>query len=95
MGDISARRPQNDPVRLGVYKHYKHRAEDPKYYQVIGVARHSETEELVVVYVPLYPAGGPRMAVRPLDNFTGRVEVDDRTVPRFEYMGIEIPDYSI
>ncbi len=95
MGDISARRPQNDPVRLGVYKHYKHRSDDPKYYQVIGLARQTETEELLVIYVPLYPAGGVRMAARPLDAFTGSTEVDGVTVPRFEYVGTEIPEYSI
>lgn len=95
MGDISARRPQNDPVRLGVYKHYKHQPEDPKYYQVMMVARHTRTEERLVIYVPLYPAGGLRVAARPLDEFVSNVVVDGVTVRRFEYVGLEIPDYSI
>lgn len=95
MGDISARRPQNDPVRLGVYKHYKHTGDDPKFYQVMMVARHTRTEEKLVIYVPLYPAGGLRVAARPLDEFVAKVQVDGVTVPRFEYVGLEIPDYSI
>lgn len=95
MGDISARRPQNDPIRLGVYVHYKHRHDDPKYYQIIGLARHTETEEKLVVYVPLYPAGGIRIAARPLDDFLSPVVVDGVTMPRFEYIGTEIPNYSI
>lgn len=95
MGDISARRPQNDSVRLGVYKHYKHRDDDPKYYQVIGLARHTETEEKLVVYIPLYPAGGIRMAARPLDGFIDKVMIDGVTTPRFEYVGTEIPHYSL
>ncbi len=37
-------------IPMGLYRHYKGRQ-----YLVIGLARHSETQEVCVVYVPLYP----------------------------------------
>lgn len=63
----------------GVYRHYK-----GPLYDVIGVARHSETEELLVVYRPQY--GERALWVRPLSMFTEQVIVDGRSVPRFEYI---------
>jgi hypothetical protein len=49
-------------LRCGVYEHYK-----GKKYLVLGVARHTETGELVAVYVPLYEPpenGWVRMTVK-------------------------------
>ena len=60
----------------GVYRHYK--GND---YQVLHVARHSETEELLVVYRPLYGDSG--IWVRPLKMFTENVQVEGTSVPRF------------
>lgn len=95
MADTSSVNPKNDLVRVGVYKHYKHTDKDPKYYQVLGVGRHTETEEIGVVYVPLYVAGGPRIAFRPLKNFISKVEVKGKMVKRFKYIGVEIPQFSV
>ncbi len=67
---------QATSVEPGEYRHYKGGA-----YQVIGVARHSETEELLVVYRPLY--GDRGLWVRPLDMFLESVVVDGQRVPRF------------
>lgn len=61
---------------LGRYRHYKGGE-----YEVIGVARHSETLEPLVVYRPLYNASG--LWVRPHAMFFGTLEVDGRTVQRF------------
>lgn len=61
----------------GIYCHYK-----GNHYEVLGVARHSETEEPLVVYRALYGEYG--LWVRPLDNFTETVEVQGEPVPRFE-----------
>lgn len=61
----------------GRYRHYKGNE-----YEVIGVARHSETEEPLVVYRKLYGDGS--MWVRPLGMFIENVVVDGRTLPRFE-----------
>jgi hypothetical protein len=80
-----------DMIKCGVYRHYK-----GGFYQVLGVARHSETDELMVVYVSLNGAhlSGPRMSVRPLmgpEGFLTPVELESGRVLRFTYIGIEIP----
>jgi hypothetical protein len=64
---------------LGRYRHYK--GND---YQVLGVARHSETEEELVVYRCLY--GDYSLWVRPLAMFTEKITVDGRQVPRFDWV---------
>lgn len=64
----------------GRYRHYKG-AE----YRVVGVARHSETEEPLVVYRPLYGDGD--LWVRPLEMFMEAVVVDGESVPRFALIG--------
>jgi hypothetical protein len=67
-------------VQAGRHRHYK-----GKGYTVIGVARHSETEEELVVYRQEY--GDHGLWVRPRAMFLETVEVDGHTVPRFEYLG--------
>ncbi len=62
----------------GVYKHYKGGK-----YLVLGVAKHSETKEDLVVYVTLYENDMASMWVRPLAMFTENVTVDGKSVPRF------------
>lgn len=78
-------------IKSGVYRHYK-----GDYYLVLGLARHSETEEEMVVYVGLIQKPGPRLNVRPAYGEAGfftNVEVKDRHFfPRFEYVGNEIPN---
>ncbi len=72
--------PDNEQLPLGRYRHYKN-----KEYQLIGIATHSETEEKLAVYRPLY--GDQNLWVRPLAMFLERVEVDGKEIPRFEYVG--------
>lgn len=67
-------------LKLGIYEHFK-----GKRYEVIGVARHSETLEEIVVYRALYGEGG--LWVRPLKMFLEEVERDGKRVPRFRYVG--------
>ena len=62
---------------LGLYRHYKGGE-----YEVIGVARHSETHEPLVVYRPLYNDTG--WWVRPHSMFFEDVLVDGALRPRFE-----------
>jgi hypothetical protein len=69
-------------VKIGRYRHYKEND-----YLVIGVARHSETEEEMVVYSPDYGQKG--LWVRPKIMFLEKVEVDGREVARFQYIGPE------
>ncbi|HET9946691.1 MAG TPA: DUF1653 domain-containing protein [Patescibacteria group bacterium] len=72
-------------MQAGIYKHYK-----GKYYLVLGVAQHSETQEEVVVYVSLYTGEGPRMFVRPRKMFEENGEINGKKQKRFEYIGTEI-----
>lgn len=64
-------------LEKGLYRHYK-----GKYYEVIGVAKHSETGESLVVYRPLYGEQG--LWVRPFEMFD---EVLPNGVKRFTYCG--------
>lgn len=64
----------------GRYRHYK--GND---YEVLGVATHSETLELLVVYRCLY--GDRDLWVRPLTMFTENVTLAGETLPRFRYVG--------
>ena len=65
------------PVEPGRYRHYK-----GNFYEVIGIARHSETDELLVVYRPLYGERG--LWVRPLAMFEETVLIEGCAVSRFE-----------
>ncbi len=69
-------------IQAGVYRHYKGNT-----YQVIGIAKHSETEKDLVVYRALYGAFG--LWVRPLDMFCEKVEIGGKIVPRFELIAQE------
>lgn len=67
----------NSTLTPGKYKHYK-----GQYYQVFGVAQHSETLAPLVVYQPLY--GEAALWVRPLSMFTENVQGSDgQPTPRF------------
>ena len=79
-------------IKPGKYQHYK-----GKHYEVIGIAKHSETLEELVVYKTLYenestygkPSAdkGENLWVRPLKMFTENVLVDGMKIPRFKYLG--------
>lgn len=64
----------------GRYRHYK-----GKEYTVLGVARHSETQEELVVYQQEY--GDRSLWVRPKAMFLESVESEGQAVPRFRYLG--------
>lgn len=66
-------------IQPGRYRHYK--GND---YEVVGVAKHSETEEEVVVYRALYGERG--LWVRPLAMFLETVVVEGRPQPRFQFV---------
>jgi len=66
-------------VIKGIYKHYK-----GNLYEVVDVAKHSETEEEHVVYRTLY--GDYSLWVRPLAMFNETVELDGQQIARFEYV---------
>ena len=67
-------------IPIGRYRHYK-----GKEYEVIGVARHSETEEEFVVYRTCY--GNFDLWIRPKSMFLETVSVNGVERPRFRYIG--------
>ena len=69
-------------LKLGKYLHTK----SGKFYQVLSVAKHSETLEELVVYECLYENPRSKIWVRPLKMFTERVILDGKKVPRFKYI---------
>ncbi len=71
---------QPSEPRPGRYRHFKGRD-----YEVIGLARHSETREVLVVYRPLYGEGG--LWVRPLAMFSEEVDHEGTRQPHFAYVG--------
>ena len=68
--------PALPELKLGHYRHYKGGE-----YEVLGVARHSETLEAMVLYRPLYKDSG--LWVRPYPMFVETVEVEGHREPRF------------
>ena len=69
-----------ESIKPGRYRHFK-----GKEYEVLGVARHSETEEELVVYRALYSDFG--LWVRPVSMWNETVERDGKTFRRFTYIG--------
>lgn len=75
MNEPLSKEAQN--LKLGEYKHYKGNR-----YKVLGVARHSETLEELVIYQKLY--GDHGFWVRPLGMFLETVTQEGKRVPRFQ-----------
>ena len=69
-----------ESIKPGRYRHFK-----GKEYEVLGVARHSETEEELVVYRALYGDFG--LWVRSVSMRNETVERDGKTFRRFTYIG--------
>ncbi len=67
-------------LKPGKYQHYS-----GKEYEFVGIAKHSETLEELVVYRALYGEG--KIWVRPLAEFSGEVERGGQKIPRFKYLG--------
>ena len=70
----------SEEIRPGRYRHFK-----GKEYEVLGVARHSETEEEYVVYRQLY--GEHSLWVRPASMWLEAVDRDGYCGPRFVRIG--------
>jgi hypothetical protein len=65
-------------MKLGKYKHYK-----GKYYQVLGVATHSENKEELVIYKALYDED--KLFARPKAMFEENVMIEGKEIPRFKF----------
>ena len=66
-------------LKVGLYKHYK-----GKIYEVVGIAKHSETLEDMVVYKATYQPDEHNLWVRPLTMFLETVVIDGKERKRFE-----------
>jgi len=72
----------------GIYQHYR-----GNYYHAIGICRHSETLEEMVVYRALYADYGTW--VRPKNMFCEMVSINGASVPRFKFIktvDVEAPE---
>ena len=69
-----------EEIKIGRYRHFKGNE-----YEVLYIAKHSETLEPMVVYKALYGEGG--IWVRPASMWNEIVERDGKTFKRFEYIG--------
>jgi hypothetical protein len=70
--------------KTGIYEHYK-----GKKYEVLGIARHSETLEELVMYKALYKSeefGENALWARPKKMFFENVNIDGKEIPRFKYI---------
>ena len=67
-------------IKLGKYRHFKGNE-----YEVVGIARHSETMQPMVVYRALYGEGG--LWVRPATMWSEWVDREEYSGPRFQYIG--------
>lgn len=67
-------------LKPGKYRHFKGGE-----YELIGIAKHSETLEPMVIYRALYGEGG--LWVRPAAMWTEHVECEGYSGPRFQYVG--------
>ena len=70
-------------LQLGLYQHFK-----GNYYKVITLAKHSETEQELVIYQAMY--GDKEFWARPLDMFLQIVEHNGERVQRFRYCENEV-----
>ena len=68
-------------MELGLYKHYK-----GKIYEVIGLARHSETLEELIVYKATYQTEGENLWVRPRKMFEEEIWTEGHKILRFTKM---------
>jgi len=66
-------------IKKGIYRHYKGNE-----YEVLMVAKHSETEEPLVIYRALY--GDYGVWARPYEMFVEKVEVNGEVVDRFRFL---------
>ena len=70
--------------KKGIYRHFKNK----KLYEAQNVARHTETEEWMVMYKPLYKSDFADLCIRPYTKFFDKTKDPEtgKSVPRFRYI---------
>lgn len=69
-------------LKTGLYKPFKGGK-----YEVIGIAKHSETLEDFVVYKALYDNKVSKLWIIPKEMFTESIIQDGKSIKRFEFIG--------
>lgn len=69
-------------MKLGKYQHSK----TGNFYNIIGVAKNSETLEEFVVYETLYDNPKGKLWIRPKKMFLEEIELNGKKVPRFKFI---------
>ena len=75
-------------LKKGIYSHFKH---PDKFYEVLTLARNTETEEWLVIYKPLYKSDFADLCARPYKMFFEKAK-DSKTgklMPRFKYIKVK------
>lgn len=83
--------PSMPSLPTGVYRHNK----SANVYEVLGLALHSESKDVLVLYRPLYELeedNAPDYWVRPYAMFVEEVEIDGQKRPCFEYLGKSVDE---
>lgn len=70
-------------MKLGKYQHSK----TGNFYEVIGIAKHLETLEELMIYEALYENPKSKLWARPIKSFLEKVEINGKKVPRFKFVG--------
>ncbi len=76
---------KTDNIQYGKYQHYR----TEKFYEIIGIARHSETLKEMIIYRALYQCekfGNNHVWARPRTMFFEHVDYNGYRVPRFKYI---------
>lgn len=68
-------------IKMGVYRHFKGGE-----YRVIGVAKHSETLDSLVIYEALYENKESKLWARPCSDFMGYKIIDGKRIKRFKWI---------
>lgn len=74
------------PVTGSLYRHFKSTGWNDHVYEIIGTAKHAETDEVLIIYKPLYESDWQEwhdFTARPLSRWNEMVESNGEMVPRF------------
>ncbi|MGZ3769211.1 MAG: DUF1653 domain-containing protein [Bdellovibrio sp.] len=78
---MAEQKADNSIIPGAIYQHYK-----GKHYRVIGVGKHSESLEDVILYEALYDNPLGRLWCRPVNMWSQLVDLNGEKIPRFKFL---------